>query len=99
MPEILPDFDEKIPQFDGAHDDYANETKINDNKKPCCFKCSKCDFKDDTHNKLMEHFHLKHLSSKTKTILAKKLKNFVKIPQLDGADDDNDNEKKSDQDR
>jgi hypothetical protein len=51
---------------------------------------------------LIEHFHFKHLSSRKTTkskIITKKLEKLVKIPQFDGADDDNDNEsKKSDQD-
>ena len=99
MPDIFPDF-ENIPQFDGANDDNANNVKINSLKKPC-FVCSRCVFKCDSRNKLIEHFHVKHLlSRKTKitrqTLLPEKL---VKIPQFDGADDDNDNEKKSDQDR
>ena len=100
MPEILPDF-ENIPQFDGANDDNANNKKKICHKKRC-FKCSRCDFKDDSQNKLIEHFHFKHLSSRKTTkskIIAKKLEKLVKIPQFDGADDDNDNEsKKSDQD-
>ena len=99
LPDILPDF-ENIPQFDGANDDNANNVKKNSLKKPC-FVCSRCVFKCDSRNKLIEHFQVKHLSSrKTKitrqTLLPEKL---VKIPQFDGADDDNDNEKKSDQDR
>ena len=93
MPDIFPDF-ENIPQFDGANDDNANNVK-----KPC-FKCSRCVFKSDSGNKLIEHFHVKHLAlrktKKTRQTLPEKL---VKIPQFDGADDDNDNEKKSDQDR
>ena len=99
MPDILPDF-ENIPQFHGTDDDNANNVKKISLKKPC-FKCSRCVFKSDSRNKLIEHFQVKHLlSRKTKitrqTLLPEKL---VKIPQFDGADDDNDNEKKSDQDR
>ena len=99
LPDTLPDF-ENIPQFDGTDDDNANNDEKICPKKPC-FKCSRCVFKSDSRNKLIEHFHVKHLlSRKTKltrqTLLPEKL---VKIPQFDGADDDNDNEKKSDQDR
>ena len=65
-----------------------------------CFKCSRCVFKCDSGNKLIEHFHIKHLSlRKTKRTRQTIPEILVKIPQFDGADDDNDNEKKSDQDR
>ena len=98
MPDIFPDF-ENIPQFDGANDDNANNNKKICPQKPC-FKCSRCVFKCDSGNKLIEHFHIKHLSlRKTKRTRQTIPEILVKIPQFDGADDDNDNEKKSDQDR
>ena len=98
LPDIFPDF-ENIPQFDGANDDNANNNKKICPQKPC-FKCSRCVFKCDSGNKLIEHFHVKHLSLRKTKITRQTLpEKLVKIPQFDGADDDNDNEKKSDQDR
>ena len=98
MPDIFPDF-ENIPQFDGANDDNANNDENVCPKKPC-FKCSRCVFKSNSSNKLIEHFHVKHLLSRKTKITRQTLpEKLVKIPQFDGADDDNDNEKKSDQDR
>ena len=98
LPDIFPDF-ENIPQFDGANDDNANNDENVCPKKPC-FKCSRCVFKSNSSNKLIEHFHVKHLLSRKTKITRQTLpEKLVKIPQFDGADDDNDNEKKSDQDR